>query len=247
MPAMKEAVRAAISIEPASAVPNEAPSCVAVFCSPPTSELFSVGTAETVTLPSCEASAPMPKPMISRGPNTIEESAPTSRLAISAITPTMSPRRPRRTMRRGEACGKRRGMPVAAIRSDSESGSSRIPVSRGDIPSATERNSGTVKNTPAWIRNRKRKVMSPPVSCWWRSSDGAMSGSLPARSSLRCQRMNSQSRERPAMMNQIVRERPSSDVVPSLGRIHPHVDDMSTPKTKRASPAADTAAPSPSM
>ena len=61
----------------------------------------------------------------------------------------------------GRACG----MPTAATSSDSESGSSRTPVAIGDSPSTTERNSGTMKNSPAWIRNWNRKVMSPPVSC----------------------------------------------------------------------------------
>ena len=76
IPARKDVASAATSTEPASAVPSDAPSWVAVFCSPPTSELFSSGTAETVTAPSCDASAPMPRPMMSSGTNTIDESAP---------------------------------------------------------------------------------------------------------------------------------------------------------------------------
>ena len=165
IPARNEAVSAAIRIEPASAVPSEAPSWVAVFCRPPTSELCSVGTADTVTLPSCDASAPMPSPMMTIGTNTIEESAPTSRLPISTTSPATSASRPTRTTRRGLACGRNLGTPTAATSSASESGTSRMPVSMGESPSTTERNSGTVKNTPAWIRNRNRKVMSPPVSC----------------------------------------------------------------------------------
>ncbi len=46
-----EAVRAEMSTAPASAVPIEAPSCVPVFCRPPTSPLCSSGTADTVTAP----------------------------------------------------------------------------------------------------------------------------------------------------------------------------------------------------
>ena len=46
----------------------------AVFCGPPTSELFSVESAETVTSPSCDTRDAMPKPMTSMGTNTIEES-----------------------------------------------------------------------------------------------------------------------------------------------------------------------------
>ena len=107
----------------------------------------------------------MPNPMMSMGTNTIEESAPTSRLPISTTMPATRASRPTRTTRRGLACGRNLGTPAAATSSASESGTSRMPVSMGERPSTTERNSGTMKNTPAWIRNRNRKVMSPPVSC----------------------------------------------------------------------------------
>jgi hypothetical protein len=69
--ARKAVVRVAIRNEPASAVPSEAPRLVAVFCTPPTSGLWSSGTAETVTAPSCDASAPIPSPISSIGTKTI--------------------------------------------------------------------------------------------------------------------------------------------------------------------------------
>ena len=65
-----------------------------------------------------------------------------------------------------------------------------------------------------------------------------MSGSLPAFSRRPCQRRKSQRKKSPAMMNQIVSERPNSDGAPSLGRNQPHVDDLSTPRTMSARPAA---------
>ena len=61
-PVRKEELRAAMMIAPVSAVPIEMPRLVTVFCRPPTSPLCSSGTEETVTLPSCEASAPIPRP-----------------------------------------------------------------------------------------------------------------------------------------------------------------------------------------
>ena len=67
MPVKNDAVSAEISTAPASAVPIEAPRLVNVFWRPPTSPLCSSGTAETVTAPSCEASAPMPSPASSIG------------------------------------------------------------------------------------------------------------------------------------------------------------------------------------
>ena len=68
-------------IEPASAVPSEAPRLVIVFCTPPTSGLSSSGTAETVTAPSCEASAPIPSPIRSIGTKTISGPASASSAA----------------------------------------------------------------------------------------------------------------------------------------------------------------------
>ena len=62
MPDRNEAVSEVIRIAPASAVPIDAPNCVAVFWSPPTSGLCSSGTAETVTAPSCEARAAEAEP-----------------------------------------------------------------------------------------------------------------------------------------------------------------------------------------
>ena len=76
-----------MSTEPASAVPSDAPMLVAVFCRPPTSGLCSSGTAETVTPPSCEASAPMPRPSSSSGTVTTSADGPTSMAARSTTVP----------------------------------------------------------------------------------------------------------------------------------------------------------------
>ncbi len=76
MPVRNDAVSAEMSTAPASAVPIDAPSWVPVFCRPPTSPLCSSGTADTVTLPSCEAIAPIPAPASSSGQVTISAPAP---------------------------------------------------------------------------------------------------------------------------------------------------------------------------
>ena len=75
-PVRKEELRAAMMIAPVSAVPTEMPRLVTVFCRPPTSPLCSSGTEETVTLPSCEASAPIPRPARSSGKVTISGPRP---------------------------------------------------------------------------------------------------------------------------------------------------------------------------
>ena len=81
MPVMNDVVRVAISTAPASAVPIDAPRLVTVFWRPPTSPLCSSGTDDTVTLPSCEASAPTPRPASSIGQVTISGPAPASSAA----------------------------------------------------------------------------------------------------------------------------------------------------------------------
>ena len=87
-------LRVAISTEPISAVPNEAPRLVAVFCSPPTSAVSASDTAETVTAPSCEASAPSPSPISTIGMFSTVASAPGSIPATRNSTPTISTSRP---------------------------------------------------------------------------------------------------------------------------------------------------------
>ena len=71
--------------------------------------------------------------------------------------------RPQCTTRRGDACGQSLGMPTAARRRVTESGSRRTPVSKALSPSATERNSGTAKKRPAWIMNWKKNIVIPPA------------------------------------------------------------------------------------
>ena len=100
IPVRNEVVSAAIRIEPARAVPIEAPRLVPVFCSPPTSGLSSSGTADTVTLPSWEASAPIPSPASSSGTVTISAPAAGSMLANRATMPTSMASSPSRTTRR---------------------------------------------------------------------------------------------------------------------------------------------------
>ena len=87
MPSRNEVVSVAMRMAPASAVPIEAPRLVPVFWSPPTSLLCSSGTDDTVTLPSCEASAPMPRPARSIGQVTISGPAPASSRATITTMP----------------------------------------------------------------------------------------------------------------------------------------------------------------
>ena len=161
MPERNEAVRAEMSTAPARAVPIEAPRLVTVFCRPPTSPLCSSGTDETVTAPSCDASAPTPRPASSIGQVTISGPAPASSAATITTMPANSATKPSCTTRRGEACGNTLGMPAAASSSVIDSGSSRTPVAIADSPRATDRNSGTAKKSPACRRYWKKNDGEP--------------------------------------------------------------------------------------
>ena len=137
--AENDEVVAASRLEPARAVPIDAPRFVIVFCTPPTSGAWSSGTAETVTAPSCEASAPIPSPTRSIGTKTTSGPASGSRAPRSTSVPTSRVSRPLRTTRRGETFGKSRGIPIAAMSSVIESGSSRAPVARAESPRHTDK------------------------------------------------------------------------------------------------------------
>ena len=105
--------------------------------------------------------------------------------------PANKARKPSRTIRRGETWGKSLGTPTAASRRVSESGSKRTPVATAESPSATERNSGTVKNSPACRRYWKKNEVRPARNVEFFSIAGFTSGS--ARAAIRrfSQAMNS--------------------------------------------------------
>ena len=125
---------------------------------------FATETADTVTLPSCDASAPMPSPARIIGQVMISGPAPASSAPTNVTMPAKSSRNPIRMIRRGDVFGQILGTPSAVARSATDNGRSRTPVSTALRPSATERNSGTVKNRPACNRNWKKNAVSPPRS-----------------------------------------------------------------------------------
>ena len=171
-----------MSTAPASAVPIEAPRLVPVFCRPPTSPLCSSGTDDTVTAPSCEASAPDAEPgqqhrpgddlgpgALPRGPRSATHDAGEEQQ-----------RCPTCTTRRGDASGHSLGIPAAARSRVIDSGSRRTPVATADSPSATERNSGMAKNRPAWRRYWKKNDDEPAAqAAVVEHAPGPRSGSAP--------------------------------------------------------------------
>jgi len=137
----------------------------------------------------------MPNPMMSMGTKHDRGSAPTSRLAISTRMPTTSPSNPKRTTRRGEASGRRRGIPVAATSSASDSGRRRTPVSMGDSPSHHREEQRHDEEHPSLDQELNRQGDEAPTSCRMRSRAGAIRGSLPVRSRRLCQRRTTQKQE----------------------------------------------------
>ena len=98
---------------------------------------------------------------------------------MSTSVPAVMDTRPRRTIRRGRALGASRGTPIAVASRATDSGSKRTPVCSADNSSTTDKNSGMVKNTPAWMKNWKKNMDRPPASWELRSMAGRISGSPP--------------------------------------------------------------------
>ena len=118
-----------------------------------------------------------------------------------------------------------------------------IPVSIAERPSATERKSGTTKKNPAWMRNWKKNIVRPPVSCLLRNIAVRTSGSWPCDSRRACQRKKTQIKKRPPMMSQIVGDNPAHVGASALGWIQPHSLERRTPKTIIPRPSAESTAP----
>jgi hypothetical protein len=135
------------------------------------------GTEETVTLPSCDASAPIPRPRSRSGTVTMDAVAFSSTAARSTTSPANIASSASRTTRRGLAFGRKRGIPAAAASRVIERGSKRTPVSIADRPSDTERKSGTTKKTPDWMKYWKRNIRRPVFSCGTFSIPWVTSGS----------------------------------------------------------------------
>ena len=229
IPLKNDALKAEMSTAPASAVPIDAPRLVNVFCRPPTSPLCSSGTDDTVTLPSCDANAPTPRPASSIGQVTISGPAPASSAAIMTTMPANRARNPSRTTRRGEAFGNTFGMPAAARSSVIDSGSSRTPVAMADRPSATERNSGTAKNSPACRRYWKKNAVSPPRSVRFRNIAGSISALSPRASQWFSQARNSRSTTPPASTSQTTGDSPIHSGASGFDCTKPHAPDRRMP------------------
>ena len=168
IPTRNDDATTAIVIEPASAVPIDAPSSSRVL-DPADLGLWRPhhGHRDGAELRGERADAQPDqehRPEDDLGPELAASAA--SRTTV----PARSAKRPARTMSLGETCESTRGTPSAAINSVSESGSRRTPISSAESPRHTERSSGTTKNSPACARNWKKKHHQAPFSCLLRAS-----------------------------------------------------------------------------
>jgi len=157
--------------------------------------------------------------------------------------PANSARNPIRTTRRGEASGKTFGIPAAASSSVMDSGSSRTPVATADSPSATDKNSGTAKNRPAWSRYWNRNEVRPPRSVRFRSMAGSTSTAPPRARRWFSHHEKTRSTSPPARISQNTGDNPSHAGAPALGWTNPHVPERKTPYTSSPRPSADSTVP----
>ena len=134
-----------------------------------------------------------------------------------------------RTTSRGDALGNSFGTPTAASSSVIDNGSRRTPVAIADSPSATDRYSGTTKNSPAWSRYWNMKANSPPRNTGLRSRGRLISGSSPRAMSRSSQLRNSSSTATPPVISQVTGDRPSQTGAFGFGWTNPHEPERSTP------------------
>jgi hypothetical protein len=165
-----------------------------------------------------EASAPTSSPERSIGQVTISGPAPASSAAAITTIPANNARNPSWTTLRGEAVGNSLGTPTAASSSVIDNGSSRTPVAIADRPSATDRNSGIVKNSPAWSRYWKKNEVGPPRSVALVRIFGLISGARPLASRRFSHHMNATSTITPASSSQIEGDRPTCRASSGTGR-----------------------------
>jgi hypothetical protein len=171
----------------------------------------------------------MPNPASSIGHVTISGPAPMSSRATMTAIPANRARKPIRTTSRGDTFGNSRGTPTAASSSVTDSGRSRTPVAMADRPRATDRYSGTTKNSPACNRYWNMNAMSPPRRTGLRSRGRLMSGSLPCAMRWSSQLKNSNNTTAPPVMSQITGDSPSHSGALGFGLTNPHEPERSTP------------------
>ena len=178
----------------------------------------------------------MPRPTSSIGTKTISGPESASRPASSTTVPARSASRPMRTISRGDTFGSSRGMPIAAMSSVIESGSSRAPVASADRPRQTERYSGTTKKKPACTRYWKKNISRPPLSWRLRRKPGRMSVSWPRDSPASLPALEEPEDERADQDEPDRRREPAHDGPPGFGWIQPHSLERRTPKTSAPRP-----------
>ena len=151
----------------------------AVFSRPPTSPLYSSGTADAVAARPRGERRSDPHRRAAAATWTIRCSATVHERGRRPRAPPNIAMKPRRMTRRGFACGNTFGTPAAKSSNISESGSRCMPVATADKPRATDRNSETTKKIPACTRNRKKNEVTPSRSWMFRSIFGSISAAWP--------------------------------------------------------------------
>ena len=135
-------------------------------------------------------------------------------------------------------------MPTAASSSVIESGSSRTPVAIAESPSATDRNSGTAKNRPAWqqvLEEERGESAAQRAVPEDRRVDERLRRRERAAGSPRRRTATARRRRRGSARS--TGERPSHSGASGLGWTNPHEPALRIANTISARPSADSAVP----
>ena len=127
------------TIAPSRATPSDEPSCWPVNCSPPASPRPEASTEDCTTLPSWEASSPMPTPSTAIAHAKLDSSSSGLMVARSNRAATMASTRPARTIDRIEKRPDSLDPAAEATNIAIETGSIFRPVSRASSPSTSWR------------------------------------------------------------------------------------------------------------
>jgi hypothetical protein len=153
--------------------------------------------------------------------------------------PANKTRNPTRTTRRGEACGKRLGMPAAASSSVTDSGSNRTPVATAESLSATRKNNGTAKNNPACKKYWKKNDVDPARRVELRNIAGSSRAAAPRARRRASHHVKIHSTAPPERISQITGDSPSHFGASALGWTNPHVPERKMPYTMSPRRSAD--------
>ena len=213
-----------------------------MFWTPPTSPVCSSGTEETVTLPSCEASAPIPRPASNIGQvHDLRPSAHVERATMTTM-PANNERNPIWTTRRGDRSETASGHPRRPAASDGQrqqphAGRDRRQPERHRQEQRHGEEQASLQEVLEEKRDKPAAQDRVPQHRRINQRGGA------ARQRRFSHHKKTRSTTPPARISQITGDNPSHSGAPALGWTKPHVPERRTPYTTSPRPSADNTVP----